>query len=466
MKKTAGIGSLWKKGLLCAGAAVLAAGLTGCGGRQPSAGNTDAAGGSAQQADRFDNGAAAEDMPPADQMADQTETQPADGEADVSAMGEIKKKGNGVNGFALTMGNRLYQENKEKNFVCSPVSLWLPMAALLNAADEGCLDEAGESMGMGGLTPEEVNEMAREMLGRLSRKEKDNVPELLTANVIFVDGKYTVDPSFEKAFSDYYEGAAMAVDFESGEALEIINNWASEHTNGEIPRVLEQLDPDTVAAIANAVYFSDRWETEFLPKDTRKDTFHSADGDVEAEFMHLEKSGKGYYEDDRLQAVKLDFIRGAGLYVLLPRDGDAGKLYGSLTAEDLETISREADDGATVTLTLPKFEIEGVMDLQGFLSGIGSPYVDAGRGPLTGLVEDVDPLYVNQAVQKARIRVEEKGTTAAAVTNMAMEQMSIMIKDSSRKVEMRCDKPFVFLLTKDTNACKNQILFSGVLNCP
>lgn len=469
MKKTTGIGWVWNKGLLCAGAAILAAGLTGCGGWQPLAGTKEAAGGSVQEADMPDNvTAAVQGKPQTDQMADQTKTEapPAGGGADMDAAGEIVYKGNGVNGFALAMGNRLYQENEGENFVCSPVSLWLPMAALLNAADEGSLDEAAASMGLGGLTAEEINEMTREMLARLSRKEETAVPELQIANVIFVDKKYTVAPAFEKAFSDYYEGAAMAVDFESGKALETINNWASEHTNGEIPRVLEALDPNTAAAIANAVYFSDRWSFEFSQENTRTDIFHSAEGDVETEFMNLEKNGLGYYEDERFQAVRLDFIRGARLYVLLPEDGDAGRLYGSLTARDLEAVSREADDGAQVTLALPKFEIEGVMDLQGFLSGIGSPYVDAGRGPLTGLVEDADPLYVSQALQKARIRVDEKGTTAAAVTIMAMKEMGLEIPGSAREIEMICDKPFVFLLTKDTNVCKNQILFSGVVNCP
>ena len=41
-----------------------------------------------------------------------------------------------------------------------------------------------------------------------------------------------------------------------------VNRWACERTDGYITGIVEEFEPDTVAAIANAVFVSDRWVAE------------------------------------------------------------------------------------------------------------------------------------------------------------------------------------------------------------
>jgi len=45
----------------------------------------------------------------------------------------------GANDFAFRLGAALLKDLGDSNFVCSPYSVWLPLAALVNATDYGFL---------------------------------------------------------------------------------------------------------------------------------------------------------------------------------------------------------------------------------------------------------------------------------------------------------------------------------------
>lgn len=383
----------------------------------------------------------------------------------------------GINEFSFTMGSMLYEEYEGENFVCSPVSLWLPLGALLNAAEESRREELMASLGLKDVTTAEVNEAVSRILycltgegdkGLYEMEGEEYQPALQLANMVFVSKEYHLDRKFAQEYLDYYRGNSMMVDFQSGEAVEEINRWASEQTNGEIDHVLEKLAPETVAAIANAIYFKDSWNWKFSEEETRREDFHTPDGDIAAQFMVRQGEGQSYYEDALVQAVCLNFERGARMYVLLPRKGTADELYHSMTAGDLKRIAEGMDGNSEGTLKLPKFEIAGEsMDLMTVLQKLEVPLLDITDPVITGLVTEKEPLFISQALQKARIRVDEDGTTAAAVTVIAMEAGgAIMREEPVTKFEMICDRPFLFYLTDDTYDGGDQVLFSGVVNKP
>lgn len=383
----------------------------------------------------------------------------------------------GINEFSFSMGSMLYEEYEGDNFVCSPISLWLPLGALLNASEEEYREELMASLGLKDVTVQEVNEAVSRILYCLTGEDDKGIyemegeeyqPALQLANMVFVSKNYHLDGKFAQKYLDYYRGNSMMVDFASGEALEEINRWASQQTHGEIERVLDKLSPDAVAAIANAIYFKDSWEWKFSKEETTQDEFMSPDGTVMADFMVRAGEGQSYYEDERLQAVCLDFARGARMYVLLPVDGNADGLYHSMRAEDLKRIAEGMDHNASGTFKMPSFEIAGdSMDLMTLLDKLNVPLLDALNPVVTGLVTEKEPLYISQAVQKALIRVDEDGTTAAAVTVLAMEAGgAAMMEEPDTIFEMICDRPFLFFLTDNTYDGGDQILFSGVVNRP
>jgi transposase-like protein len=73
---------------------------------------------------------------------------------------------------------------------------------------------------------------------------------------------------------------------------------------------------------------------------------------------------------------------------------------------------------------------------------------------------------LSSAVQKAVIKVDEKGTTAAAVTVMAGATSAGPDDEEKKPFTLICDKPFVFVLYGGTVDGGSQVLFTGLVNKP
>jgi serpin B len=164
-----------------------------------------------------------------------------------------------------------------------------------------------------------------------------------------------------------------------------------------------------------------------------------------------------YYGDETLQALPLEFENGSGMYILLPRDGDAAGLLASLTDGYFNDI-QAGSVLAKGKLLLPRFSIEGdVISLGDILKTLGVPLFN--EGSLTGVVEET-AIRLSDALHKAVIKVDEKGTTAAAATLLPMAT-SAGPQEPEKIFEMKCDRPFVFVLYD-----RRQVLFTGMVNRP
>jgi len=370
----------------------------------------------------------------------------------------------GANDFAFRLSAALAVNAGDGNFVCSPYSVWIPLAALVNATDDANKPKLLEALGARGAGEADINNAASRMLFDLT-KQKSEYDPMKIANAIFVGNNVTLKQSFAQVFLDYFRGVSMNVDFRSNEAVEAVNKWASENTEGLISDIVEEFDPDTIAALANAIYFSDRWLLEFDAEATMEDVFHSPAGDATAQFMLRENDGLIYYEDDLVQAMPLKFTLGDGLYIILPKDGDAAGLLSSMTNEYFNKIQNDSVQ-ASGKLLLPRFAIESdVMELKDTLEALGVPLFDPAAAPLTGgVIEEGIPAWVSNVAHKAMIDVDEQGATAAAVTVVAVYGTGMPLP--TEPFEMNCNKPFVFVLYGNTYDGGSQVLFTGIVNKP
>jgi serpin B len=226
-----------------------------------------------------------------------------------------QKAARGANDFAFRLGAELLKDIDGKCFVFSPYSVWLPLAALVSATDDANKDALLTALGTAGLTADDINSAASRMLYDLTKVRYQSMDRfhqpIQIANAVFVDDDVTLCQDFARMFMDFYRGNAMTVDFDAPETVDIINQWASDHTEGLITDLIKEGDiADAFYAIANAIYFSDRWAWEFNPDQTTEGVFHSPGGDNPAFFMLREGDGQYYYEDGMVQAIKLPFATG------------------------------------------------------------------------------------------------------------------------------------------------------------
>ena len=285
---------------------------------------------------------------------------------------------------------------------------------------------------------------------------------LKIVNAIFVDNNKTLRRDFAQTFMDYYRGSSIHVDFSTREAAHAVNRWASRNTNGLITDLIQEFDPETIVAIANAIYFSDRWAWEFSRRETQEDVFHAPTGDTTAWYMRRQGSDQSYYEDDKVQAMPLGFKNSGGMYIILPKAGSAEDLLTSMTNDYFLEI-RQNMQLARGTLLLPRFSITNdIVGLKEALTLLGVPLFEGFL--LTGLVEE-DPVLLTDAIQRAVIEVDERGTTAAAVTIISGNG-SDGGSPPNIPFEMICNKPFVFILCDYTYDGGSQVLFTGMVNQP
>jgi serine protease inhibitor len=405
----------------------------------------------------------------------------------------------GANDFAFRLSATLVKKVDDENFIFSPYSVWMPLAALVNATNAQNRPKLLAALNASGVSSTDINNAASRMLYDLTNEQGKKYPDsgspftidadgkvtryindpLKIANAIFVNKTVTLKKSFAQTFMDFYRGNAISVDFASKDAVDAVNKWASENTDGLITSIVRQFNPDTVAAIANAIYFSDRWDVEFLPQETTKNVFHSPKGDVQVSYMLRETRHKHrnhynprydnlpYYEDDKIQATSLRFKTTGGMYILLPKDGNAVGLLSNMTKKYFDEI-RNKSAWMTGKLMLPRFSFEsGLMELSDTLKALGIPLFDGKAAPLTGgLSEENIPVWLSGAVQKALIRVDENGTTAAAVSLFDAPGSARAPEPPAETFEMICDKPFVFILYGDTHDGGSQVLFTGIVNKP
>ncbi|MGI6280433.1 MAG: serpin family protein [Acutalibacteraceae bacterium] len=381
----------------------------------------------------------------------------------------------GANDFAFRLSAELANQNGNKNFVCSPYSVWIPLAALVNATDAKNKAKLLAALSTAGISEADLNYAASRMLYDLTRQRDKKLIEqygedyyynpLKISNAIFVGNNVTLKKDFAQTFMDYYRGSSINVDFRSKEAVDAVNKWASENTEGLITDIVREFDPNTVATIVNAIYFSDRWSQEFNPDNTKQDVFYSPKGETKAFYMLREGNSLPYYEDNKIQAIQLGFTKGGGMYIILPKDGDAIDLLSSMTSKYFEKIQEDSVK-ASGRLLLPRFSINSdSLSLKDTLIKLGVPLFDEKSAPLTGgLIEENIPVWLSSAMHRAVINVDEKGTTAAAVT--ALIAVTKGKYRPTHSFEMICNKPFVFVLYGNTHDGKTQILFTGIVNQP
>ena len=394
------------------------------------------------------------------------------GEQNTSA----NKVARGANGFAFRLSAALLENSSSENFVCSPFSVWLPLAALVNATDNHNKQKLLAVLNAEGISEENINNAASRLLYDLKNENYRRYAEMYDepyydqmkiTNALFVDKDITVRREFEQTFLDCYCGHTMNVDFSSDEAIKAINEWVRENTENLISEIVQGFDSETIVSMANAIYYSGRWIWEFEHGQTKKDVFYSPKGEASAFFMLREGDEQEYYEDDSIQAMPLKYMNGGGMYIILPKQEDAEEILKAMTSERFIDIQKNTIK-ATGKLLLPRFSIESdLLDLGGTLTTIGVPLFDEIAAPLTGgLIEENKPVWLSGATHKAVIKVTELGTTAAAISLLAICAGGMPEIIPTEPFEMICNKPFAFLLYEHTHDGGNQVLFTGIVNRP
>lgn len=361
-----------------------------------------------------------------------------------------------------------------ENLVCSPLSLQYALAMTANGASGQTRQEIIDFLGYGEEDIDALNEYSKTLLEQLPAVDLDVT--LKVTDALLVNDKFPLLPSFKETVENNYYAAVDNMDFSDPEQVAArINEWASRNTDGFIDNILSasEISEDAVAYIMNALYFKAKWaggeyDPMFESDATKPEDFHLSDRSTIKVDMMRNMRWHQYAEMDGYKVLAIPY---AGykyyMYILLPDENDINGLIEKLKTTSWSDILSKMKSDAEVYVRIPKFEIENKYNLNDALQALGvtRPF-QSGMAEFDMMFQPKQPKYyywIEKVIQKARIKVSEKGTEAGAVTIVEMDGVAEAPGDEPKKVYFYADHPFVFVIGEKTSGT---ILFEGVCTRP
>ncbi len=367
------------------------------------------------------------------------------------------------NRFGLDLFNRIVAESDPNdNVMISPLSVAMALSMAYNGASGDTRREMEQTLGFSGLTPEEVNASHKALLSALATADSDVL--LRVANAIYHHQTLQVKNDFISVNRNAYNAEISSLDFGKAASLDIINNWVSEKTAGKIPSILDQLNPDLMMVILNAVYFNGIWKSKFDQNRTHELPFTFGDGSQRnVETMQLESS-IAYQSGPLFSAVQLPYGKGRfAMSVLLPSPGKTtADVRKEMSLARWNEWMKGFKETSNVVVQMPRFKFAWELELNQTLKAMGmeKPFIPRVAN-FTGISDGTD-LFIDFVIHKTYVDVNENGTEAAAVTAVGMSTTSMPV-DQPVKTYFIADRPFLFAITEKSTGT---ILFIGEMNAP
>ena len=363
---------------------------------------------------------------------------------------------NNNNSFAFSLYNKTMGMNSR---VVSPLSVTYLMSMLANGADGetqqqilATLGWAGEGIQQPSL--QDINDYSRMLIEKTERLDKAVTVEI--ANYVAVNKEFKLNSKFQKSVERDYKAGVESLNFTSPSTLKRINDWCNDRTHGMIPSIINELDPDAVSYLMNAIYFNGTWKDKFSKEETKQEMFRGYTRDIQyVDMMH--RHGEYFYADgDGYSAVSIPYGNGAfRMTVILPTEGSFLRdVMASMDGGKFQALQRSMEK-CNVDLKIPRFTTEVDLPLNDIISALGAPLIFSPQADFSQFARG--DFYVSKMFQKAKIEVSEEGTKAAAVT-AAIMMMSAMRPEKMRNVVFHADSPFAYIISENSTG---SIYFMG-----
>jgi serpin B len=371
---------------------------------------------------------------------------------------ELTAKSADVIAYGNEFGIELFTKvagDENKNLMLSPLSASAALTMLLNGCAGDTYDQLRETLKYPEeMTISEINEVYRTLVSQLL--DVDPKVKLALANAIFYREGFSVKNPFLSTMDTDFNAEIAGLDFALPSSLATINKWASDNTNGKIPKVLNEISGDAVMFIMNALYFKGDWSYQF-DKDLTSDRafYTNGSGSVDVSTMKGDVGSRIAYGTG-YRAIEMPYGQTNFTMVVIVPEGTLPEFNATFDAEKWNTITSAFDDQeefGELTVYMPKFKFSYEKYLNYQLQSMGM--LDAFNPGLANLSGIADAsIYVSFVKQNTFVEVDEKGTEAAAVTTIGIELTSLPPQPQVFAI----DKPFVFAIRERTT---NTLLFIG-----
>jgi serpin B len=327
----------------------------------------------------------------------------------------------------------------------------MALGMVLNGANGDTHSDMLNALRFNGLIEQDINESYRSLIDLLV--ELDPRVEVGIANAIYAKETHGLVLSFAERVEQYFYAVVQNVSFSDPATLDLINGWVEDRTRGKIDKILDEL-PDLAVLLLNAVYFNGAWTTRFDRTKTFDGPFVRGDGSsITVPLMNHEEQEFPYVETETYRAGELPYAGAFRMIVVVPQ--------GPTTVQDVVSELNDTEWNnllsgmrpAKIAVLLPRFEIRYEELLNEHLIAMGMRRPFQYGADFSRMMPHL--VCLSFVLQKMYVKVDEEGTTAAAITAVG--------GPDSLPPGIYATRPFLFAIRE---ALSGTILFIGTVGDP
>jgi serpin B len=368
------------------------------------------------------------------------------------------------NAFGFALFPRV---SKSGNFVLSPASISIALTMTWSGARGDTATEMGKVLAVEG-SQADVTKTWGELVTALTSPGRPLT--LKIANRLFGERSYEFDKAYLDATRASFGAPLEPADFKGAYDAERvqINEWVAAQTERRIENLLppDSLDRTTRLVLVNAIYFLGTWSNPFKVDQTVDAPFDTGTEKKTVPMMR-ELGAFAMRVGDGAKLLRMPYKGDEiEMLVVLP-----DKVDGLAALERTFTPAKLAAWSAAATVqevgvTFPRFELKpDTKSLAGPLGELGMARALTDAADFTGMAKPSaanDPLRISEVFHKAFVKVDEKGTEAAAATAVAMATPTAVAQPRPTPFFV-ADHPFLFFVVDKASGL---VLFMGRVTDP
>lgn len=361
--------------------------------------------------------------------------------------------------FGFKLFSALTNQQPNQNVFVSPSSVAIALAMVYNGARGETQQGMARAMEIQGINLEALNQANADLKALL--ENPDPKVQLSIANSLWARQGVPFKPEFIQQNQQFYQAKLTELNFADPRAVPTINNWVSQNTRGKINEIVDQLSPDDVMVLINAIYFKGNWSRQFDKQLTKTEPFYLANGGSKNHPLMAQRGEYRYLDNNLFQGVMLPYGDGRrmSMVVLLPKkESSLAQLQRNLTAENWEQWMNQFRNRQG-SIQMPRFKLEYKVELTRILSQLGMGDAFTRQANFSGISQI--PTQIDEVKHKTFVEVNEEGTEAAAVTSIGIRATAAIPMDEP--FQMKVDRPF-FCAIRDNQT--GSVLFMGSIADP
>ncbi|NP_001125445.1 serpin H1 precursor [Pongo abelii] len=360
-------------------------------------------------------------------------------------------------GLAFSLYQAMAKDQAVENILVSPVVVASSLGLVSLGGKATTASQAKAVLSAEQLRDEEVHAGLGELLRSLSNSTARNVTWKLGSR-LYGPSSVSFADDFVRTASSTTTASTPRSTSATSAALQSINEWAAQTTDGKLPEVTKDVERTDGALLVNAMFFKPHWDEKFHHKMVDNRGFMVTRSYTVGVMMMHRTGLYNYYDDEKekLQIVEMPLAHKlSSLIILMPHHVEPlERLEKLLTKEQLKIWMGKMQKKA-VAISLPKGVVEVTHDLQKHLAGLGlTEAIDKNKADLSRMSGKKD-LYLASVFHATAFELDTDGNPF---------DQDIYGREELRSPKLfYADHPFIFLV-RDTQS--GSLLFIGRLVRP